>query len=179
MSWRPTAATAPWPTGWAAIVRGQLPPLPPLLVGLMVTCALAVLGLANLPGILILLPLSGMLLAGARRPPSARRPADWLVPPLLLAGECVFLAALGFSRHVGSPLIFALLAAVVILRHADIAYRARSGRPASRTTPSAWAGTGGCCWPGWPRWPASRRSPTRRWPPGSGCWPAGISSADG
>ena len=44
-----------------------------------------------------------------------------------LAGEGVFLAGLGFARHVWRPVIFALLAAVV-LRHADIAYRARAGR---------------------------------------------------
>jgi hypothetical protein len=113
------------------LVRGQLPPLPPLVVGLLVTCDLAVLGLANLPGVLILTPVAAMLLAalGARHPHGGR--ADWLVPPLLLAGEGIFLAALGFSRHVWLPVIFALLAAVVT-RHADIAYRARSGRPVRR-----------------------------------------------
>ena len=111
-----------------AIVRGQLPPLPPLLVGLMVTCALTVLGVANLPGILVLTPVAAMWLAGlgARHPHDGQ--ADWLVPPLLLAGEGIFLAGLGFSRHVWLPVIFALLAGVVT-RHADIAFRARSGRP--------------------------------------------------
>jgi hypothetical protein len=109
------------------LVRGHLPPLPPLLVGLLVTGDLAVLGFANLSGVLILTPVAAMLLAalGARHSHAGR--ADWLVPPLLLAGEGVFLAALGFSRHVWPPVIFALLAAV-IMRHADIAYRARSGR---------------------------------------------------
>jgi hypothetical protein len=109
------------------VVRGQLPPLPPLLVGLLVTCDLAVLGIANLPGVLVLAPVAAMLLAalGARHPHDGR--ADWLVPSLLLAGEGVFLAALGFARHVWLPVIFALLAAVV-MRHADLAYRARSGR---------------------------------------------------
>jgi hypothetical protein len=109
------------------LVRGQLPPLPPLLVGLLVTGDLAVLGFANLSGILILTPVAAMLLAalGARHSHAGR--ADWLVPPLLLAGEGVFLGGLGFSRHVWPPVIFALLAAVV-MRHADLAYRARSGR---------------------------------------------------
>jgi hypothetical protein len=109
------------------VVRGQLPPLPPLLVGLLVTCDLAVLGIANLPGVLVLAPVAAMLLAalGARHPHDGR--ADWLVPSLLLAGEGVFLAALGFARHVWLPVTFALLAAVV-MRHADLAYRARSGR---------------------------------------------------
>jgi hypothetical protein len=105
---------------------GLLPPLPPLLVGLLVTCDLALLGLANLPGILVLAPVMAMLLAGlgARNPHDGR--LDWLVPPLLLTGEGVFLAALGFSRHVWLPVVFAVLAAVV-LRHMDLAYRARSG----------------------------------------------------
>jgi Family of unknown function (DUF5941) len=109
------------------VVRGQLPPLPPLLVGLLVTCDLAVLGMANLPGALVLAPVAAMLLAalGARHPHNGR--LDWLAPSLLLAGEGVFLAALGFTRHVWLPVIFALLAAVVI-RHADLAYRARSAK---------------------------------------------------
>ena len=109
------------------VVRGQLPPLPPLLVGLLVTCDLAFLGVANLPGLLVLAPVAAMLLAalGARHPHDGR--LDWLVPSLLLAGEAIFLTGLGFARHVWPPMIFALLAAVVV-RHADIAYRARSGR---------------------------------------------------
>ncbi len=109
------------------VVRGQLPPLPPLLVGLLVTCDLAVLGVANLPGVLVFGPVMAMLLAalGARHPHDGR--LDWLVPSLLLAGEAVFLTGLGFARHVWLPVIFVLLAAVVV-RHADLAYRARSGR---------------------------------------------------
>jgi hypothetical protein len=110
------------------LVRGQLPPLPPLLVALFVTCVLALLGLANLSGVLVFTPVAIMLLAalGARHPHDGR--ADWLAPSLLLVGEGVFLAGLGFSRHVWLPLIFALLAAVAT-RHADLAYRARCGWP--------------------------------------------------
>ena len=115
------------------LVQGRLPPLPPVLVGLMVTCVLAALGLGDLPGILVLTPVEAMLLAalGACHRHDGRQ--DWLLPALLLTGECVFLAALGFSRRVPAPLVFALLAAV-ILRHVDLAYRARSGRgiPADR-----------------------------------------------
>ena len=110
-----------------AVVRGQLPPLPPLLVGLLVTVDLAFLGLGNLPGVLIFGPVVAMLLAalGARHPHDGR--ADWLVPSLLLAGEGIFLTGLGFARHVWLPVIFALIAAV-IARHADLAYRARAGK---------------------------------------------------
>lgn len=109
------------------VVRGQLPPLPPLLVGLLVTCDLVVLGVADLSGLLIFGPVLALLLAalGARHPHAGR--LDWLVPPLLLVGEGVFLTGLGLARHVWLPVIFALLAAVV-LRHADLAYRARVGR---------------------------------------------------
>jgi hypothetical protein len=109
------------------VVRGTLPPLLPVFVGLLVTCVLAWLGLANLPGLLVLVPVAAMLPAalGSHHPHDGR--LDWLAPPLLQTSECVFLAALGFSRHVAAPLVFALVAAVVV-RHADLAYRARIGR---------------------------------------------------
>jgi hypothetical protein len=116
------------------LVQGRLPPLPPVLVGLFVTFVLTALGLGNLPSILVLTPVEAMLLLaglGARHPHDG--PLDWLVPALLLAGECVFLAALGFTHRVAPALIFTLVAAV-ILRHFDLVYRARSGRglPADR-----------------------------------------------
>jgi hypothetical protein len=113
------------------VVQGQLPPLPPLLVGLLVTGDLAFLGFSNLPGVLIFGPVVAMLLAalGARHPHDGR--LDWLVPSLLLTGEGVFLAGLGFARHVWLPVVFALLAAV-ITRHADLAYRARAGKGLAR-----------------------------------------------
>ncbi len=121
------------PRWLGGLVQGMLPPLLPVLTGLLVTCMLAALGLANLPGILVLTPAVAMLPAalGASSPHHGR--LDWLVPPLLLAGEGVFLAALGFSRQVSPPLVFAVLAAVLV-RHLDLAYRARSGRgvPADR-----------------------------------------------
>ena len=123
-AYRGDGALAHWIGG---VVRGQLPPLPPLLVGLLVTCDLAFLGIANLPGLLVLGPVAAMLLAalGACHPHNGR--LDWLVPSLLLAGEGIFLTGLGFARHVWLPMIFALLAAVAV-RHADIAYRARSAK---------------------------------------------------
>ena len=110
-----------------ALFDGRLPPLPPLLVGLFVTCVLAALGLGNLPGILVLTPVEVMMLAalGARHPHDGR--LDWLAPALLLTAEGVFLAALGLARHVTPWLVFTLLAAVVV-RHIDLACRARAGR---------------------------------------------------
>jgi hypothetical protein len=144
----PTGAAA-WPAGaglaayrgdgplarWiGCLVDGRLPPLPPILAGLLVTGVLTALGLANLPGILVLVPVEAMLLAalGALHPHDGR--ADWLAPALLLAGEGVYLAALGLDRHVAPWLVFALVAAV-LLRHLDLACRARAGQaiPADRT----------------------------------------------
>ena len=136
------AGAAAWPAGgglaayrgdgplarWIGVlVDGRLPPLPPLLVGLLVTGVLAALGLANLPGILVLVPVEVLLLAalGALHPHDGR--ADWLAPALLLTGEGVYLIALGLARHVVPWLVFALIAAV-LLRHLDLACRARAGR---------------------------------------------------
>lgn len=106
-------------------VDGKLPPLPPLLVGLLVTGVLTVLGLGNLPGILVFAPAEAMLLAalGCWHRHDGR--GDWLVPALLHTGEYVFLAALGFAGKVSPPVTFALLAAVA-MRHFDLAYRARN-----------------------------------------------------
>jgi hypothetical protein len=107
------------------LVDGRLPPLPPLLVGLLVTGVLAALGLANLPGILVLVEVMVLAALGALHPHDGR--ADWLVPALLLTGEGVYLIALGLARHVAPWLVFALIAAV-LLRHLDLACRARAGR---------------------------------------------------
>jgi Family of unknown function (DUF5941) len=87
---------------------------------------LAALGMGDLSGVLVLVPVEAMALAalGAWHPHNGR--LDWLVPALLTAGECVFLAALGLSRHVNGVVVFALLAAVLV-RHIDLAYRARAG----------------------------------------------------
>jgi hypothetical protein len=106
------------------LVEGRLPPMPPAIVGVFVTSALAALGMGNLSGVLVLTPVEAMMLAGlgSRHPHDGR--LDWLVPPLLQAGEYLFLATLAFTRLAPPPLVFALLAAVA-LRHLDVAYRAR------------------------------------------------------
>jgi hypothetical protein len=107
-------------------VDGRIAPLPPLFVGLLVTAVLTILGLGNLPGILLLTPAEAMLLAAfaSWHPHDGRH--DWLVPPLLQAAEYVFLAELGFAGHVWPPLTFAVVAATG-LRHLDLAYRVRGG----------------------------------------------------
>jgi Family of unknown function (DUF5941) len=112
-------------------VGGRLPPLPPLLVGLLVTGMLASLGLQNLSGILVFTPVEAMLLAALASWHPHHGRSDWLAPPLLQAGECVFIAAAGFAGREWPPVTFALLAAIG-LRHLDIAYRARSQLPSGR-----------------------------------------------
>jgi Family of unknown function (DUF5941) len=109
--------------GW---VKGAVPPLLPVVVGLLVNCALAAFGMENLGGLLILTPVAALLLAavGTHHPHDGR--GDWLAPGLLLTGEYVFIAALGLADGVWPAVIYGLLAAVV-LRHIDIAYRARHG----------------------------------------------------
>lgn len=110
------------------LVGGRLPPLPPLLVGLLVTGMLAWLGLHNLPGILLLTPVEAMLLTALATWHPHDGPHDWLVPPLLLAGECVFIGAAGFAGRAWPAVTFALIAAIG-LRHLDLAYRARNQLP--------------------------------------------------
>lgn len=106
-------------------IDGKLPPAAPLVVGLLVTGVLSFTGLEKLSAILMFVPAEAMLLAalGCWHPHDGKR--DWLVPSLIHLGEYVFLAALGFAFRVPPPFIFALLAAVV-LRHFDVAYRARN-----------------------------------------------------
>ncbi|HEX3750289.1 MAG TPA: DUF5941 domain-containing protein [Streptosporangiaceae bacterium] len=129
------------------LVEGRIPPIPPLIVGLFVTGALAALGLGNLSGLLLLTPVEAMLLAGlgSSHPHNGR--LDWLVPAMIQAGEYLFLAALAFTHRVASPLVFALVAAVV-LRHLDVAYRARHriAWPAPRKIRTFLAGYG-LTWP--------------------------------
>jgi hypothetical protein len=107
-------------------VGGRLPPLAPLVVGLLVTGVLAALGLRNLSGILILTPVEAMLLAALASWHPHDGPADWLVPPLIQSAEYVFIAELGFASHLWPEVTFALIAAIG-LRHLDLAYRVRGG----------------------------------------------------
>ena len=116
---RDDGAAAVW---LGQVVRGQFVPLPPAVAGLAATCFLAVLGLRNLPGILLLTPLVVMLLAapGNAHPHDGR--LDWLVPAVLLAGQFVYVAALGFSFRIPAAVTFALCAAVA-LRYLDLTTR--------------------------------------------------------
>lgn len=116
---RDDGAAAVW---LGQLVRGQFVPLPPAIAGLAATCLLAVLGLRNLPGILLLTPLVVMLLAapGNSHPHDGR--LDWMVPAVLLAGQLVYVAALGFSFRIPAAVTYTLCAAVA-LRYLDLTTR--------------------------------------------------------
>jgi hypothetical protein len=109
------------------LVRGNLAALPPALAGLAATVMLTVLGLRNLPGLLVLTPLVAMMLAA---PGSAYPHAgllDWLVPAMLQAGQFLYIAAVGFGCGVPAPLTFAVCA-LVALRYAALAEPGPGGR---------------------------------------------------
>lgn len=107
------------------LVRGNLLPLPPAVLGLVAISGLAVVGLHGLPGVLTLAPAIVMLLAapGSGNPHAGR--LDWLVPVLLLGSQFLYLAATGFAAGVPGPIVF-VLAATLLLRYCDLAF---PGRP--------------------------------------------------
>ena len=125
------------------VVAGQLPPLLPAVAGVTVTVALAAAGL-HYGGIIAIAPVAAMLLAGLGRAHPHDGRLDWLVPPLLLAGEYIYLGAVGISAGVPRPIVFALLAAIAV-HHYDVGCRARLG---PGIAPPPWAVRAGLGWEG-------------------------------
>ncbi|HEY2312737.1 MAG TPA: hypothetical protein VGH96_03915, partial [Streptosporangiaceae bacterium] len=131
------------------LVRGNLMPLPPAILGLAAISTLALLGLHGLPGALLIAPAIVMLLAapGSAHPHSGR--FDWLVPVLLLGAQFLYLTAVGLAARVPGPVIFAL-AAAILLRYTDLAWPGRpvqlarprdpEAEPAERGTGLGWEG---------------------------------------
>jgi hypothetical protein len=124
--------------GLGALVRGILLPLPPAVLSLAAVSALAVLGLRGLPGALTIGPAIVMLLAapGSANPHGGR--FDWLVPVLILGTQVLYLAAMGEGERVPGPVIFVLVAALLV-RYAELA---SSGRPVFLTKPRRHLGWG-------------------------------------
>ena len=132
-----------------ALVRGNLMPLPPALLGLAAVSALALLGLHGLPGVLLIAPAVVMLLAapGSAHPHTGR--FDWLVPVLLLGAQCLYLTATGLAARVPGPVVFALIGAIM-LRYTDLAWPGRpvqlarlrdsDAEPVERGTGLGWEG---------------------------------------
>jgi len=108
------------------LVRGNLIPLPPALAGAAAAAMLALLGLRDLPGSILLTPLAVMLLAapGSGHPHDGR--LDWLVPAVLQTGQYIYIATLGYASDVPGPVTF-VLCAVIAAWYADLACRS-SGR---------------------------------------------------
>ena len=113
------------------LVQGNLMPLPPAILGLAAISALAFLGLHGLPGVLMIGPAVVMLLAapGSAHPHTGR--FDWLVPVLLLGAQCLYLTAIGLAVRVPGPVVYALIAAL-LLRYADLGW---PGRPVQLARP--------------------------------------------
>jgi hypothetical protein len=102
------------------LVRGNIAPLPPALAGLAATATITMLGLRDLPGLLVLTPAVAMLLAAPGSGDSHAGPFDWLVPAILQAGQFLYIAAVGFSCGVPAPVTFTLCA-VIALRYLALA----------------------------------------------------------
>jgi hypothetical protein len=104
------------------LVRGQFVPLPPAVAGLAATCFLAWLGMRNLPGFLLLTPLVVLLLAAFGSTHLHDGRLDWLTPAVLLAGQLVYLATVGFSFRIPAPVTFGVCA-LTALRYVELATR--------------------------------------------------------
>jgi hypothetical protein len=124
------------------LTRGQLPPLPSVVAGALITGVLLLLGLASAEGTLLFAPVVALLLSApaSTNPHSGR--LDWLVPPLLRATEYGFLGALGIAQGVSPPLVYVLLA-VLAYHHYDTVYRTRQ-----KLWPAPWVFRAGLGWDG-------------------------------
>jgi hypothetical protein len=128
--------------GTGALVRGNLLPLPPALLGLSAISALALLGLRGLPWPLMIAPAVVMLLAapGSAHPHTGR--FDWLVPALLFGAQILYLTAIGLGADVPEPVIF-VLGAALLMRYADLACPGRPVMLARGRSPAFEAGERG------------------------------------
>ncbi|GAT65128.1 CDP-alcohol phosphatidyltransferase [Planomonospora sphaerica] len=128
--------------GMGALVSGQIPPLPPALVGMFVTGVLLSIGVAGSDDLAVFAPVVVLLLAG---PGSSHRHdgrLDWLVPPILRLTEYGFTASVGFAHDVPPWLVFALLGAVAF-HHYDVVNRVRQD-----AHPPPWLAAAGLGWDG-------------------------------
>lgn len=108
---RNDGAVARWAGG---LVRGNLRPLPIAIAGTAGAALLAALGLRGALGIISLAPVVVLLLAapGSGHPHGGR--FDWLVPAIMVLGQLIYLASLGFAWAVPGPAVFALCGLTVV-----------------------------------------------------------------
>jgi hypothetical protein len=124
------------------LVKGQLPPLLPLLVAAVVTGILLIVGVTGQTSPAVFAPVLALLLAGpgSTHPHTGR--LDWLVPPIMRAIEYGYLATLGFAHDVSKPLVYAFIG-VLAYHHYDTVYRTRQ-----RLWPARWVFGAGFGWDG-------------------------------
>lgn len=122
--------------------RGQLPPLPPLIVAAAVALVLMIAGVDGQTGSVLLAPVLALLLAGpgSTHPHTGR--LDWVAPIVIRVIEYGYLATVGFSHAVPKPLVYVLLC-VLAFHHYDTVYRTRQ-----RLWPAAWVFRAGLGWEG-------------------------------
>ena len=118
------------------MVRGQLVPLAPAFAGLAATALLALLGMRNLFGLLLLTPLIVMLLAAFGSAHPHDRGLDWLTPSVLLGGQLLYVAGIGFSFRIMAPLTFTLCVLIAV----HCASLASGAKPDSRAAALGWEG---------------------------------------
>ena len=124
------------------LTRGQLPPLLPLLVAVVVTGILLIAGVNGQTSPAVFAPVVVLLLAGpgSTHPHGGR--LDWLVPPIMRMIEYGYLASLGFAHDVSKPLVYAFIG-VLAYHHYDTVYRTRQ-----RLWPAKWVFRAGLGWDG-------------------------------
>lgn len=120
-------------TGIGTLVQGALPPVLPAFAGILVMGVLLLTGFGDLTGVTLFAPAAALLLSGVASAHPHDGRFDWIVPPLLHGAEYLYLFALGYGSGVPGPLVFALVA-LVVLHHGSAVRRARHGVP-----PSGWA----------------------------------------
>lgn len=124
------------------LVKGQLPPLLPLLVAGVVTGVLLAVGVNGQTSPAVLAPVLALLLAGPGSTHSHVGRLDWLVPPLMRVLEYGYLATLAFAHGVSKPLVYAFIA-ILAYHHYDTVYRTRQ-----RLWPARWVFYAGLGWDG-------------------------------
>jgi hypothetical protein len=124
------------------LTRGQLPPLPPLLVAAIVTLILLITGVYEQGGPALLAPVLVLLLAGpgSAHPHTGR--LDRAAPTIIRMIEYGYLATLGFSHGVSKPLVYALIC-ILAYHHYDTTYRTPQ-----RPWPATWVIRAGLGWDG-------------------------------
>ncbi|RAY14492.1 hypothetical protein DPM19_14510 [Actinomadura craniellae] len=124
------------------LARGQLPPLPGVLVAAVTVTVLLMSGVGEQSSPALFAPVVVLLLTGPAATHRHDGRIDWVVPPFIRAIEYGYLAVLGFAHGVSAPLVYGLIA-VLAYHHYDTVYRTRQ-----RLWPREWVFRAGLGWEG-------------------------------